>query len=142
VSVEELAEISESMDLTETITAESVGANLCTRGIVELSRLPKGTLLKFSSGAELIVEEFNPPCSDMSKKLAGLHQTNSGETISDTAFSKASKLTRGVVGVIEAAGTISAGDEVTVELYETPSWLVRSGNQAADEVLNSVSGPD
>jgi hypothetical protein len=27
------------------------------------------------------------------------------------------------VGVVEVAGTISAGDEVTVELYETPAWL-------------------
>jgi MOSC domain-containing protein YiiM len=128
VSVEELAEISEAMDLTETITAESVGANLCIEGVPELSRLPKGTLLKFASGAELIVEEFNPPCSDMSKKMAALHQTNSGAAVSDTAFSKAAKLTRGIVGVIEATGTISAGDEVTVELYETPSWLTRTAD--------------
>lgn len=126
VSVEELAEISAAMDLTETITAESVGANLCIEGVPELSRLPKGTLLKFASGAELIVEEFNPPCSGMSKKIAALHQTNSGDVISDTAFSKAAKLTRGIVGVIEATGTISAGDEVTVEPYETPSWLIRA----------------
>ena len=126
VSVEELAEISAAMDLTETITAESVGANLCIEGVPELSRLPKGTLLKFASGAELIVEEFNPPCSGMSKKVAALHQTNSGDVISDTAFSKAAKLTRGIVGVIEATGTISAGDEVTVEPYETPSWLIRA----------------
>ncbi len=126
VSVEELAEISAAMDLTETITAESVGANLCIEGVPELSRLPKGTLLKFSSGAELIVEEFNPPCSGMSKKMAALHQTNSGDAISDTAFSKAAKLTRGIVGVIEATGTINAADEVTVELYETPSWLIRA----------------
>lgn len=126
VSVEELAEISAAMDLTETITAESVGANLCIEGVPELSRLPKGTLLKFASGAELIVEEFNPPCSGMSKKIAALHQTNSGDVISDTAYSKTAKLTRGIVGVIEATGTISAGDEVTVEPYETPSWLIRA----------------
>ncbi len=128
VSVEELAEISAAMDLTETITAESVGANLCIEGVPELSRLPKGTLLKFASGAELIVEEFNPPCSGMSKKIAALHQTNSGDVISDTAYSKTAKLTRGIVGVIEATGTISAGDEVTVELYETPSWLIRTAD--------------
>jgi hypothetical protein len=82
--------------------------------------------LQFPSGAELIVEEFNPPCSDMSKIQASAHQTKSGEPLSDTAFSKASKLTRGVVGVVEAAGVINAGDEVTVVLYEPPSWLARS----------------
>lgn len=126
VSVEELAEISEAMELTETITAASVGANLCIEGVPNLSMLPKGTLLKFDSGTELIVEEFNPPCSDMSKKMAALHQTKSGDSPTGTAFSKAAKLNRGVVGVIEAAGVINAGDEVTVVLYETPSWLERS----------------
>ena len=126
VSVEELTEISEAMNLKKTITAASVGANLCIEGIPELSRLPKGTMLKFPSGVELLVEEFNPPCGDMSKRQASLHQTKSGECPSATAFAKAAKLNRGVVGVVEAAGTISAGDEVTVVLYETPSWLVRS----------------
>lgn len=126
VSIEELASISAEMNLKEGITAASVGANLCIEGISELSRLPKGTLLQFPLGAELIVEEFNPPCSDMSKIQASRHQTESGEPVSDTAFSKAAKLNRGVVGVVEAAGEINAGDEVTVVLYEQPSWLTRS----------------
>ncbi len=128
VSVEELGEIAEQMDVQGTLTATSLGANLCIKGIPELSRLPKGTLLKFPSGAELMVEDFNPPCAGMSNKLASLHQTKSGDSPSATAFSKAAKLTRGVVGVVEAAGTISAGDEVTVVLYETPSWLIRSAD--------------
>jgi hypothetical protein len=126
VSVEELSDISEAMGLEATITAASVGANLCIEGISELSRLAKGTLLQFPSGAELIVEEFNPPCSDMSKIQASRHKTKSGEPVSDTAFAKAAKLSRGVVGVVEAAGAINAGDEVTVVLYETPGWLARS----------------
>ena len=33
-----------------------------------------------------------------------------------------------VVGVVDVPGTISAGDEVTVEIYVTPSWLERSGD--------------
>ena len=41
------------------------------------------------------------------------------------AFSKAATLTRGIVGVVEAAGEIRAGDEVRVDLYETPAWLLR-----------------
>jgi hypothetical protein len=128
VSVEELTEISESMDLVETLTAERLGANLCISGVPELSRLPKGTLLKFSSGAELAVEEYNPPCQDMGKIIASNYSTRSGEPLSATAFPKAAKLTRGIVGVVESAGTICAGDEVTVEIYETPAWLVRSAD--------------
>ena len=123
VSVEELGEIGQSMGLKETLSAEHVGANLCLQGIPGLSRLPKGTLLKFPSGAELAVEEYNPPCHDMGKKLAGRYTAKSGKPLSTTAFSKASKLNRGVVGVIEATGVINAGDEVTVIVYEHPSWL-------------------
>ncbi len=128
VSVEELDEIKSIMDLTEPPTAACLGANLCLSGVKELSRLPKGTFLKFPSGAVLQVEDYNPPCHYMSKKVASLYTTQSGEPLSSTAFSKASKLTRGIVGVVEVAGTISVGDAVTVELYETPAWLVRSAD--------------
>lgn len=126
VSVEELAEISAAMDLVDTLTPGELGANLCISGIPQLSRLPKGTLLRFPSGTELVVVEYNPPCRDMGEKLAATHTTRSGEPLGPTAFSKAAKLTRGIVGVVDVPGTVSEGDEVAVEVYETPAWLRRS----------------
>ncbi len=126
VSVEELLDIQHEMDLTEPLTATSLGTNLCIKGVPELSRLPKGTLLRFPSGAELVIEEYNPPCHDMGEKLATEHKTNSGRPLSTTAFSKAAKLSRGVVGSVEVAGVINTGDEVVITLYETPTWLTRS----------------
>ena len=126
VSVEELAGIQDAMDLQEPLTATSLGANLCLTGLPQLSRLPKGSFLKFPSGAALMVEDYNPPCHEMGKKLASMHTTRSGKELSSTAFSKAAKLTRGLVGVVDVAGTISAGDEVTVELYEAPAWPSRT----------------
>jgi len=128
VSIEELDDIAKDMNIVEPLTATSLGANLCLQGIPELSRLPKGTVLKFPSGAELIVEEYNPPCKDMSEIQAAKHTQNSGDKVSLTAFSVASKLSRGVVGVVEATGVINAGDNVTVEIYETPAWLKRSAD--------------
>lgn len=125
VSVEELAEITEAMDLSRPLSAAQLGANLCLSGVPQLSRLPKGTLLKFLSGAELIVEEFNPPCHGMGEELAKTMQTRSGKPLESTAFSKAAKVTRGIVGVVEVPGEIKAGDKMTVEIYQTPSWLVR-----------------
>ncbi|MGB5410173.1 MAG: hypothetical protein WBN09_01490 [Woeseiaceae bacterium] len=125
VSVEELAEISAAMSLVDTLTAAELGANLCLEGVAELSRLPKGTTLRFPSGAELIVVEYNPPCHDMGKKIAATHETRSGEALESTAFSKAAKLTRGLVGVVDVPGEISAGDEVVIDIYETPDWLQR-----------------
>lgn len=129
VSVEELTAIQEAMDLNEKLTAASLGANLCLTGLAELSRLPRGSLLRFPSGAELMVEEYNHPCHEMGKKLASTHTTRSGRELSSTAFSKAAKLTRGLVGVVEVAGTINVGDEVTVELYEAPAWLSRTNTE-------------
>ncbi len=123
VSVEELAEIAEAMDLVEPLTAAALGANLCIEGLPELSRLPKGTTFRFPSGAELEVANFNPPCLDMGKKLAEAMTTRSGKPLEDTAFSKASKLLRGVVGAVEVAGIIKPGDEVEITPYEHPSWL-------------------
>ena len=76
----------------------------------------------------MIVEEYNPPCHDMGGKLASKYSSHSGKPLSSTAFSKAAKLTRGIVGVVEVGGTISAGDEVTVELYVVPAWLARSSD--------------
>ena len=113
------------MDLKEALTAASLGANICLKGIPELSKLPKGTLLKFPSGAELIVEEYNPPCQDMSQELASFHTDSDGTQISNTAFSLAAKLNRGVVGVVDVPGIIKQGDEITVAIYETPKWLDR-----------------
>lgn len=126
VSVEELLEIQKAMDLKQPLSATSLGANLCLEGLPELSRLPKGTLLKFPSGVELIVEEYNPPCLEMGQKLAAMHKTNAGNPLSATAFSKAAKLLRGVVGVVEVAGTVTEGDEVAVILYDPPKWLART----------------
>jgi hypothetical protein len=40
-------------------------------------------------------------------------------------FSKAGKLNRGIVGVIETTGRINQGDEVTVITYEEPAWKER-----------------
>lgn len=126
VSIEELAQISSEMELSEDLSPTVVGANLCLQGMRELSRLPKGTLLKFPSGAELCVEEYNPPCRDMGEQIVTKYKTQSGVAMQPTDFPKAAKLTRGVVGVVEVAGVINAGDEVIIEIYETPSWLLRT----------------
>ncbi len=126
VSREELREIAKAMDLSEPLLPATLGANLCLQGVKELSRLPKGTLLKFPSGAELSVEEYNPPCLDMGARMAKTHRTGSSEPLTTTAFSNAARLSRGIVGVVDVPGEIFPGDEVTIELYEQPSWLVRS----------------
>jgi MOSC domain-containing protein YiiM len=125
VSTEELVEITQEMDLKEPLTAASLGANLCLTGVPHLSRLPKGTTIKFPSGAELLVEEYNPPCTEMAQKIASMHTAKGDQPLRSATFSKAAKYRRGVVGVVEVAGAINAGDEVTVEIYVPPKWIAR-----------------
>ena len=128
VSVQELAEIQAAMDLVEPLTGAALGANICLDGVDQLSRLPKGTLLRFASGAELTVAEYNPPCLGMGTRLADAYQTRSGKPLENTAFSKAAKLTRGLVGVVDVAGIIKVGDEVEITPYEHPPWLARTSD--------------
>jgi MOSC domain-containing protein YiiM len=122
---EELLKIEQTMDLKETLTAASLGVNICFKGIPDLSLLPKGTILKFPSGAELQVEEYNPPCIEMGEKVASSYSTHSGRAIADADFPKAAAFCRGVVGVVEVAGTINLEDEVIVIPYQPPVWISR-----------------
>lgn len=128
VSVQELAQIQAEMDLAEPLTGAALGANICFDGVDELSRLPKGSILRFPSGAELMVAEYNPPCLDIGTRIASAMKTNSGKALENTAFSKAAKLTRGIVGVVEVAGKISVGDKVEITPYQHPAWLARSSD--------------
>jgi len=120
VSVEELAHITERLDLTEPLSSETLGANLCFEGIPEFSLLPKGTMLVFPSGAVLQVEEYNPPCTDMGAQIASKYSTRSGQPLSEKTWLRPAAGRRGVVGVIDFPGEIRAGDEVEVRVYEEP----------------------
>ena len=120
VSVEELAHITERLELTEPLSPETLGANLCIEGIPEFSLLPKGSLLIFPSGAVLQVEEYNPPCIDMGAQIASKYSTRSGEPLTDKMWLRPAAGRRGLVGVIDYRGEIRVGDEVEIRVYEEP----------------------
>jgi hypothetical protein len=120
VSLEELAHITERLELTDALTPATLGANLCVEGIPDFSLLPKGTKLVFPSGAVLLVEEYNPPCSDMGARIAECYSTRSGEQLTDQAWLRPAAGRRGVVGVIDVPGEICVDDEVEVRVYTEP----------------------
>jgi hypothetical protein len=120
VSLEELAHITERLELTDALTPATLGANLCVDGIPDFSLLPKGTKLVFPSGAVLLVEEYNPPCSDMGARIAECYSTRSGEQLTNQAWLRPAAGRRGVVGVIDVPGEICVGDEVEVRVYQEP----------------------
>ena len=121
VSLEELAIIRERLDLKEPLMAATLGANICVEGIPGFSRLTRGSRLVFPSGAVLVIEECNLPCADMGAQLAASHTTHSGAPVAGKKFPKYAVGLRGVVGVVDIAGSIEAGGRVVVEVYEPPA---------------------
>ena len=121
VSVEELATITERLELTEPLSPETLGANLCIEGIPEFSLLPKGTSLWFPYGAVLLIEEYNPPCGDMGAQIASKYSTRSGQPLTNQSWLRPAAGRRGVVGVVDVPGEIRAGDEVEVRVYTEPT---------------------
>jgi MOSC domain-containing protein YiiM len=120
VSIEELNQISERLDLTEPLSPSMLGANLCFEGIPEFSLLPRGTTLVFPSGAFLMVEEYNPPCVDMGAQIASKYSTRTGEKLTGNSWLRPASGRRGLVGVVDVPGEIRGGDEVEVRIYEEP----------------------
>lgn len=118
VSIEELAIIAERLDLKEALMAATLGANVCVEGIPGFSRLARGSRLVFPSGAVLVIEECNPPCVDIAGQIAAAHTTRSGGPVAGKLFPKYALGLRGVVGVVDVAGTIEPGDRVVVEVNE------------------------
>ena len=92
--------------------------NICLEGIPDFSQLPRGSKLIFPSGAVLLVEEDNPPCADMGRRIAEAFTTNSGEAAAGRLFPKHAMGLRGVVGVVDVPGVISVGDRVIVRPFE------------------------
>ena len=123
VAQEDLDLVSERLSLAAPLTAGDVAVNLSIAGVPDFSRLPRGTVLQFEGGVVLMVEEYNPPCSRMSRFVAETYQAQGGDALGDSAFIEASKFCRGVVGVDEVPGTVAVGEAVSVKPEVLPKWL-------------------
>ncbi len=112
VAEEELAEIAEDLGVAA-IEPGWLGANLVTRGIPCLSRLPAGTRLFFPQRATLVIAEENHPCALPGRVLQGRYPD---EARLGARFVRAAQGRRGLVGWVERAGMIATGDRVEVVL--------------------------
>lgn len=123
ISTEELAQVSRDMDLDGTLTPGDISANICFEGFDQISKLPKGSLLTFPSGLELVVEEFCAPCLDKGQKLRERYRRKDGSEFGPGAFGKAAKVRRGVLGVVNFPGVVQVGDTVDIKIYSHPRHL-------------------
>ncbi len=101
VSAEELAEIAAALRVPA-LEWSKLGANLVLSGLPRLSQLAPSSRLVFPSGACVVIDSENAPCSKPARELQ------------QPGFVKAAMHRRGLVGWVERAGLARVGDEVAV----------------------------
>jgi hypothetical protein len=114
ISAEEMSEVAAQLNIAH-IQPEWLGANILTSGIPAITFLPPSTRLTFPGGVALVVLGENEPCVNVGR----VFKEELPDLIKHEAdFVKAAVHKRGIVAWIEHPGTISPGDEITVEIPE------------------------
>jgi len=119
VSAEELAAIASDMHLPE-IKPQWLGANMLVSGIPNLTRLPPGTRLVFSSGAILYITHFNNPCSLPGKMIQANYPDRSDLV---PAFVRTAQHRRGLVAMVEMPGAVSTRETIQVVPFKHYQYI-------------------
>jgi MOSC domain-containing protein YiiM len=109
VSVEELQQVADGMGIPD-LRPEWLGANVLVEGIPDFTLLPPSTRLQFSSGATIVVDMENRPCSQVAEVVAR-HYPKPRKGLVPAAMEK-----RGVTAWVEREGIVAAGDSITLFL--------------------------
>jgi MOSC domain len=84
------------------------GANVVVTGIPDFTLLPPSTRLQFPSGATLVVDMENRPCSQIAKVVEQHHPGTQFKVVA------AAMHRRGVTAWVERAGEVAAGDAIKI----------------------------
>lgn len=115
LSAEELAQIAERMGL-ESLSPTLLGATMVVEGIPDFSHIPPGSRLQGASGATLVVNLNNRPCTIPSRAIeAALPGFGA-------AFKTAATGRRGVVAWVEREGSFTLGDTVRLHIPDQRVW--------------------
>jgi MOSC domain len=104
---EELAEIAERLNIPA-IDPSWFGANMVVKNIPDFTLLPPSTRLQFPSGATLVIDMENYPCSQIAKAVERHHPGTQFNVV------KAAMHKRGVTAWVEREGEIKTGDAIKV----------------------------
>jgi MOSC domain len=104
---EELAEIAARLNIPA-IDPSWFGANLVVKSIPDLTLLPPSTRLQFPSGATLVVDMENYPCSQIAKVVERHHPGTQFNVV------KAAMHKRGVTAWVEHEGDVNTGDKIKI----------------------------
>lgn len=115
VSVEECAMISDTLGVA--VLPQWLGANMVLRGFPNLTQLPSGSRILFSSGAGVLCEGENLPCKQPGMVIQGLYP---GHPTLTARFVPAAQGRRGIIGVVEQTGMVKTGDWARIAVYRPP----------------------
>lgn len=115
LSAEELALIASEMGLP-TLDPALVGATMVIEGIPDFSHLPPSSRLQGASGATLVVDMNNRPCTLPAKPIEVRHP-GLGKR-----FKSAAKDRRGITAWVECEGTFTLGEEIRLHVPDQRPW--------------------
>lgn len=115
LAAEDLAAIAARMELA-TLDPGLLGASMVLQGIPDFSHIPPGSRLQADSGATLVVDLENRPCTYPAKGIEAAHPGHGAR------FKPAAAGRRGVVAWVEREGDFRLGDRVRLHVPDQPVW--------------------
>ncbi len=115
LGAEDLAEIAARMGLSA-LDPALLGANMVIAGIPDFSHLPPSSRLQSVTGATLVVDMENRPCTLPTPPIEALHP-GFGK-----AFKPAAQGKRGITAWVEAEGLLRVGDQIRLHIPDQPVW--------------------
>ena len=116
LDAEELADIAARMGL-EVLSPGLLGATMVLSGMPDFSHIPPGSRLQGSSGATLVVNLNNRPCTIPSRAIQAAHPGFGAK------FKPAAEGRRGIVGWVEREGRFALGDAVRLHVPDQRVWI-------------------
>jgi hypothetical protein len=115
ISAEELALIAKDMGL-EKLDPSLLGASLVISGIPDFTHLPPSSRLQADSGATLVVDMENRPCTLPAKGIEALYPGYGAK------FKPSAKDRRGVTAWVEREGVLRLGARVRLHVPDQRAW--------------------
>lgn len=115
LSAEDLDAIAAAMGLPA-LDPALTGASLVLRGIPDFSHLPPSSRLQAASGATLVVDMENRPCTLPAKPIEAAHPGHGAR------FKPAAAGRRGITTWVEREGTLALGDTMRLFIPDQPAW--------------------
>jgi hypothetical protein len=115
LSAEDLAEIAARMGVAA-LDPALVGATMVVEGIPDFSHVPPGSRLQGASGATLVVDIENRPCTLPARPIEGRHPGYGAK------FKAAAQGRRGLTAWVEREGVFALGDSIRLHVPDQPVW--------------------